>query len=251
MKKRRKSTYSGIKVRGFARVQIGEYDEDGNFKGIVGDSGWFKNTLTTDDGGGLTAYIAAKVGDVTGSKTPSHLQLATQSSAVDATQTALEGETRARKTLTPSTVATGTLRMTAEWGSTDNTAVGSPNTIGSIAVYNTSAAGTMAAAQSFTTSQWASNQAVSATWNDKFMRTMRATACVNPLKVGEPCEDTVIIRALAFRQWESRTKPSCLREGVESRRAALTIRCEMKGCSVPWGSEPKGYTMNGALAETA
>jgi hypothetical protein len=135
--------HSSVHLRGFARLQMGE--RAGGHLKIVGDSGWLKNTITNE---GRNAYIAATVGAVSGSKLVSHLQLATQSTAVDAASTSLVGETRIRKTLLASTLATGTLRMTASWSSTDNTAA---ITIGSIAVYNTSAAGTMGSGQSYTT----------------------------------------------------------------------------------------------------
>src|SRR5215510_2901977 len=112
-----------VRIRGFARLQLGERQRNGSVR-IVGDSGWQENTLPTDLAGGLTAYIAAKIGGVAGSKTPSHLQLATQTAAMNATQTALVGETPVRKTfnLDLSTIATGTLQMAASWSSSDNTA---------------------------------------------------------------------------------------------------------------------------------
>ena len=149
MKKGRRRV--SVRIRGFARMQVGERDTDGILH-IVGDSGWRQNTITTDNAGGLTAYIPAKIGDVSGSKTPTHLQLATQTAAMNATQTSLTGETRVRRALTASTIATGTLRMTASWSSTDNTAA---ITIGAIGVYNTSSAGTLGSGVTFTTSQWA------------------------------------------------------------------------------------------------
>lgn len=158
------SPRTSVRIRGFSRVQIGERQPDGTTR-IVGDSGWCKNTVTTDNGGGLTAYIAAKVGSVAGSKTPSHLQLATQSTAVAQSQDTLVGETRIRKALTASTIATGTLRMTASWSSTDNTAA---ITIGSVAVYNTSSGGTCGSGATFTTSQFASNQDLSCTYEWRF-----------------------------------------------------------------------------------
>ena len=160
-RKRRGGVHSVVHIRGFARIQMGERDARGHLR-IVGDSGWTKNTITNE---GRNAYIAAQVGNVSGSKLVSHLQLATQSTAVDATSTALVGETRVRKALTASTLATGTLRMTASWSSTDNAAA---ITIGSIAVYNTSSLGTMGSGQSFNTSQWASNQDLSATYEWRF-----------------------------------------------------------------------------------
>ena len=160
--KKRPRPQTTVRIRGFARLQIGERQRDGSVK-VVGDSGWRRNTLTTDNGGGLTAYIAAKVGGVAGSKTPTHLQLATQTAAVNATQTSLLGETRVRKTfnLDLSTIATGTLQMAGSWSSSDNTA---QITIGAIAVYNTSSGGTMASGATFSSSVWNSNQDLSATY---------------------------------------------------------------------------------------
>ena len=138
------------RIRGFARLQIGETQRDGS-KRIVGDSGWFKNTFTAD---GKLNYIAGKVGSATGSKTPSHLVVATQSTAVDSTQSVLVGEHTIRIALTPSTTGTGTLQMTGSYASSQNDAA---KTIGSVAVHNTStnAASTMGSGQTFTTSQWA------------------------------------------------------------------------------------------------
>jgi len=152
-----------IRVRGFARLQIHERRPDGTSK-IVGDSGWIKNTVTN---GGRDKFIAAKVGDVTGSKLVSFMQLATQSTAVDATQTILVGATRTRKAINRATAATGTLRMTASWASGDNpTAI----TIGSIGLYDISETNSseLAAGQTFTTSQWNSNQDLSATYEWRF-----------------------------------------------------------------------------------
>lgn len=160
--RKRDEVFESIRVRGFCRVQAGVRDKASGRLRIVGDSGWIKNTITND---GRNSYIAATVGAVAGSKVVSHLQLATQSTAVDATQTALTGETRVRKALTASTLATGTLRMTASWSSSDNTAA---ITIGSIGVYNTSSGGTLGSGQTFTTSQWNSNQDLSATYEWRF-----------------------------------------------------------------------------------
>jgi hypothetical protein len=97
---------NSVRIRGFSRIQLG--DKNGK---VVGDSGWNENAVTTDNGGGLTAYIAANIGAVSGSKVPSHLQLATQTAAFNASQDTLTGETRVRKSLTASTIATGTLQM--------------------------------------------------------------------------------------------------------------------------------------------
>jgi hypothetical protein len=142
--RKRGPVHSAIHVRGFARIQAGERSPDGRLR-IVGDSGWIRNTITNT---GRDLYIAATVGAVSGSRQVSHLVLATQSTAVDVTATALVGETRARKQLTSTYLSTGTLRMTASWSSTDNAAA---ITIGSIGIYNHLTTGTLGSGQSFTT----------------------------------------------------------------------------------------------------
>jgi hypothetical protein len=148
---------SVVKIRGFARLQMGERDAHGNVK-IVGDSGWIKNTICAD---GFQNYLVGSVGAIAGSKQVSHMVLATQSTAVNSASTALVGETRIRKAVTPSFIAAGTLQLAGSWSSTDNTAA---ITIGSIALYNHLTTGTMASGATFTTSQWASNQDLSATY---------------------------------------------------------------------------------------
>ena len=150
-----------VKIRGFARLQIGERQADGTTK-LVGDSGWQKNTICAD---GFQNYIVGTSGAVAGSKQISHMVLATQSTAVNSASTSLVGETRVRKAVTPSFIAAGTLQLTGSWSSTDNTAA---ITIGSIALYNHLTTGTMASGATFTTSQWASNQDLSATYQWRF-----------------------------------------------------------------------------------
>ncbi len=98
-RKHRAPVFESVRVRGFCRVQAGVRDKKSGRLRIVGDSGWIKNTITND---GRNSYIAATVGAVAGSKVVSHLQLASQSTAVDATQQSLSSETRVRKALTAS-----------------------------------------------------------------------------------------------------------------------------------------------------
>ena len=155
----KKADQSSIsKVRGFARLQLWEKGQ------VVGDSGWVKNTFTAD---GKNNYIAGVIGAVSGSHRPSHLVVATQSTAVDSTQTTLVGEHTIRVALTPSTIATGTLQMTGSYGSAQNDAA---KTIGTIGVHftSTNGAGSLGSGQTFTTSQWATNQDVSMTYQWRF-----------------------------------------------------------------------------------
>lgn len=150
-----------IDVKGLFRLQIGE---DKNGKTVVkGDSGWVKNTITES---GFDDYIVGAIGGIAGSSQILGMALATQSTAVNSTQTSLNGETNGRKTPTNSLVGNGTLQCTASWSSTDN---GGACDIGSLALYHTSAAGgSMAAGQTFESSTWATNQNVSATYQLQF-----------------------------------------------------------------------------------
>jgi len=150
----------GIRCRGFFRVQIGA--GEGKNAVVVGDSGWIPNTVTND---GLNNYIAGSVGANAGSKQVSHLQLATQTATVNATQASLLGEVYARAVVSPSTIATGTLQVTASWSSSLITAA---TTIGALGLYNTSSAGTLGAGQTFATSQIQTNQNFSGTYQLRF-----------------------------------------------------------------------------------
>jgi hypothetical protein len=155
-----------VQARGFERVQVWERvgrSKRGKIRyRYVGNSGWIKNTITDD---GRTAYLAATVGGLGGGKIPSHLQMATQTAVVNATQTLLDGATRVRKALVATTLATGTLRMVASWSSTDN---GAAVTIGAVGVHNHVSTGTMGSGQTFATSQWNSNQDLSVTYEWRF-----------------------------------------------------------------------------------
>jgi len=149
-----------ITVRGFSRIQIG----DGKTGKIVGDSKWRKNTITND---GLDNYVAGCVGKSGGSKQYQYMGLGTQTNTVNATQSELSGPltTEVRLTMSPSTIATGTFQGTATWSSNAHTA---SSAIGGIAMYNTSAAGSMGAGNTYDVSTWASNQNISATYQLRF-----------------------------------------------------------------------------------
>ena len=147
-----------IKVKGFFRTQI----VDKKTKKIVGDSGWSPNTVTNN---GLNDAIAGACIGAAGSYQGGYLALGTQSTAVDATQTDLEGRILSFKALDASTVATGTARATCTFDGADHA---STHTIGTIGMFKTSTAGSMIAGQTFTTSQYTSEQDVNATYELRF-----------------------------------------------------------------------------------
>lgn len=159
-----KKTRDTIKVRGFFRVQI---NEDG--KGIIGDSGWRKNQVVNL---GFDQFLCQTLGGMAGSKTISYVALGT-GSAPGATATSLDGEithaTNSRKTVSPSTVASKTLQLTAAFNSADSFITASVN-ISNIGLFNTSqtSAGTIFAGNTYASSALATNQSVNATYQIRF-----------------------------------------------------------------------------------
>ena len=161
---RKKNPGSDINVKGMFRVKLGVGAGDDAI--VVGDSGWCRNTVTND---GLDNYIAGACGAVSGSKQVSHMALGTQTNAINATQSELSGpmNEESRKSVTPTTIITGTFRATASWSSTNHTAT---SDLGAVSLYNTSTTniGSMVAGQTFASSNWATNQNVSATYELRF-----------------------------------------------------------------------------------
>jgi len=145
-----------LSVKGFMRVQI--TDRAGK---IVGDSGWKKNTVTNL---GFEQYIVGAVGNIGGYKQVSHMAIGTGGAPI-ATDTALSGETGARVTTSNSVISSKTLQCTAQFS---GTAMGSTCTIQNVALANTSSGGTILAGTTYSTSQWASNQNVNATYQLRF-----------------------------------------------------------------------------------
>jgi hypothetical protein len=157
-KKKRKAT-DCIKVRGFFRAQLVDH-ETGK---IVGDSGWCPNTVT--EYGLDNACAGASIG-ASGSCQALSGVIATQSTAVDATQISLVGTDGAVTDFTPSTVATGTARNTCSFAGSD---LGGTITVGSVGMHsNTNAATDLLAGQTFTTSQMATNQDLNITYELRF-----------------------------------------------------------------------------------
>jgi len=152
----------GLRLQGFTRIKIGERDKQGQVQ-VVGDSGWLGPNQVVNLG--FQDYICAAIGAVAGSKQVSHMALGT--GTVPASNgTSLAGETAARETTSNSVVSSNTLRCTAEWASGDHPG-GSP-TLQNIGLFNTSSGGTLVCGNTYTTSSWASNQGVSATYELRF-----------------------------------------------------------------------------------
>ena len=163
-KPRSKKIKDSIKVRGFFRVQITE-DRNGR-EHIVGDSGWRKNQVVNL---GFQDYLCQTLGGMAGSKTISHVALGT-GGAPAASDTSLAGEIMSstqRKTVSPSTVASKTLQMTAQFASANSFLTATAN-LSNIGLFNTSTGGTLFAGNTYTSSACATNQNVNATYQIRF-----------------------------------------------------------------------------------
>ncbi len=148
-----------IKVRGFFRGQL----KDAKTGKIMGDTGWRPNTLTNY---GLNNACAGAAFGASGSQQVRSACLATQVTAVDATQISLVGVENQVEALTPSTVATGTARVTGSFAGANNS---DTLTIGSIGLHLSSNSATdLLSGQTFASSQMATNQNFDFTYEWRF-----------------------------------------------------------------------------------
>lgn len=155
-KQRRKSSGEPLKVRGFYRLSLKNLRT-----GKEETTPWRENAITAD---GFQNYIVGPIGAIAGSKTVTHLQVATQTTAPSSSQTSASGEFEARKGTTNSFVANGTLRATASW----NTNEATQSTLGAVAIYNTSSGGTCGSVATFSTSNKTTDQTLNITYEWRF-----------------------------------------------------------------------------------
>jgi hypothetical protein len=153
---------SMVQPKGFFRLHI---VEDGL---VVGDSGWCEN-LVTDLG--VSHYLVDLLGVGASSKQIGRMMLGT-GTAPGAAATTLPGElntaTYTRTTVTFANVASKTARFTATWASA-NSHILAATTLNNIGIINTAlTGGTLMAGNTYTTSQWNTNQDINATYEIRF-----------------------------------------------------------------------------------
>jgi hypothetical protein len=141
-----------ISIRGYGRVQLVN-KKTGE---IEGDSGWHGNDITQI---GYQDYLAALLGNTTGSKQISHLAVGTQTDTPASTQTSISGEHGEREAATRTVTASQTLRVTAQW----DTDVGNGSDLGGIGAYNTSSGGSIMNVLTFASSGKTTDQQLNAT----------------------------------------------------------------------------------------
>jgi len=151
-----------LKVKGFFRLQI---KQDGK---VVGDSGWRENQVVNL---GFSHYLVDLLGQGASSKQISRMMLGT-GTAPGATDTSLNGElntaTYTRTTVSFTNTSSKTARFAATFASANShiTAAVTLQNIGLI--NNTTSGGTLMAGNTYSTSQWNTNQDINATYEIRF-----------------------------------------------------------------------------------
>lgn len=145
-------------VKGFYRLMLHDHKSGRKIY-----TQWRRNVVTAN---GFQHYIVGTIAALAGSKTISHMQLATQTTAPVSTQNTASGEFEVRKATTNTFVANGTLRATASW----NTNEATQSTLGAVALYNTSeaAVGTAGSIATFATSNKTTDQTLNVTYEWRF-----------------------------------------------------------------------------------
>lgn len=165
MPKTKVTAKEGIRVRGFFRIQISRPNAKG-MEEVIGDSGFQENQVVNL---GFQDYLCKTLGGMSGSKTISHVALGT-GGAPASTDTSLAGEIMSstqRLTVSPSTIASKTLQLTAAFASSNSFLTAAAN-LSNIGLFNTSTAGTLFAGNTFTSSACATNQNVNVTYQIRF-----------------------------------------------------------------------------------
>lgn len=150
-------------LQGFFRIKLYETQNENGEKAVeVGDSGWKKNEVTNL---GFQNYVCNLIGGLAGSKQVGMVIIGT-GTAPNVTHTALDGETR-RITCGNAVVSSKTMRATAAIASASHPG-GTPNIRNIALIENTASGGTILCGNTFASSQWQSNQALSITYELRF-----------------------------------------------------------------------------------
>jgi hypothetical protein len=161
-KRKGKSPNDAIQVKGFFRLNIIENGE------VVGDSGWRENQVVDL---GFSHYLVDLLGQGANSKQISRMMLGT-GTAPGASATTLPGElntaTYTRTTVSFANTGSKTARFTATFASA-NSHITAAVTLQNIGIINnTTSAGTLMAGNTYSTSQWNTNQDINATYEIRF-----------------------------------------------------------------------------------
>jgi hypothetical protein len=148
----------GIKVKGSFRLALAENGE------IVGDSGWVENQIVND---GFRYYLCYALGSLAGSAYVTHLALGS-GGAPASNATTLGGEVVKRQSVTAASSNTSKAVLFTGTFSSANSFVTNTQNISNVGLFNSSAAGSMFAGNTFASSSVATNQDVYASYSISF-----------------------------------------------------------------------------------
>lgn len=156
----------GVKIEGFCRVQIKDYDENGIPSIVAADSGWQGPNQVTNIG--FMNYINYVLGGSAGSMLVSFAAVGTGSTPASSAGS-LPGEyapatnAEARKAATYSAPSSTEVRWVASWASSDNTT--SANVaVANAGLYNHSSTLSLMCGKTYASSTWGTNQALNLTY---------------------------------------------------------------------------------------
>jgi len=152
--------HGGIKIEGFMRLQIRDYDKKGIPSIIAGDSGWQGPNQVTNIG--FLNYINYVMGTSSGSLVVSYAAVGT-GTAPASSAGSLPGETMARKPTTYSAPSSTQIQWIASWASSDNTSGGNI-AVANAGLYHHSSTLSLMCGKVFTSSTWGTNQALNLTY---------------------------------------------------------------------------------------
>lgn len=150
-------TTGKVGIRGFIRGQLVN-SETGK---IEGDTDWIENSLTNT---GLTV-MADLIGGGANSYAIGYAVAATQTAALNMTQTVMSGTVNSFKSVATATSGTCTQTFTVSFGSASLTA---SCVLGAVGLHKTNSAGSLVAGQTFATSNWNTNQDFFLTYQLRF-----------------------------------------------------------------------------------
>lgn len=170
MSKKTKGLVTRKRVRGFSRIQL----VNSKTGQIEGDSGWNENVISS---WGFEEFIVGSLGGISNSQVIGYMAIANDA-AIASDDGTLASELADRNALVTSAtdittvphmkfVSPGTLQMCVSWAGVELTA-STPNTIQAIAAFSTNAGGSMCCGNTFTASQWTTDQDVNATYQIQF-----------------------------------------------------------------------------------
>jgi hypothetical protein len=150
----------GIAIHGFFRLQINDPE-----KGVIGDSGWCKNTVPNE---GKRHYLAQLLADLAGSSQVGYAALGTGGTvATDGTSLPGELAEGVRDAVSAQTNGSSAIRFTGTFASADSF-VTATRDISNIGLFATDSGGSIFAGNTYASSSCATNQAVNYTYDITF-----------------------------------------------------------------------------------